>query len=144
MRDWSPRGSTNVQAGLNLGVQLAHEARLERPDATNYVILMSDGVANVDATNPFAILETAYDRDAGNPLRLITVGVGINNYNDVLLEQLAQHGNGWYRYLDDPSQARVHVQPGQLAGAVHAVRGPDAGPGDLGPRRGQVVADHRV
>ena len=103
----SPGGSTNVQAGLNLGVQLANRARLERPEANNYVILMSDGVANVDATNPFAILESAYDRDAGNPLRLITVGVGINNYNDVLLEQLAQHGNGWYRYLNDPDQARV-------------------------------------
>ena len=102
----APHGSTNVQAGLNLGVQLANQARLERPDATNYVILMSDGVANVDATNPFAILESAYDRDAGNPLRLITVGVGITNYNDVLLEQLAQHGNGWYRYLDSSDQAR--------------------------------------
>ena len=102
----APHGSTNVQAGLNLGVQLANQARLERPEATNYVILMSDGVANVDATNPFAILESAYDRDASNPLRLITVGVGITNYNDVLLEQLAQHGNGWYRYLDSSDQAR--------------------------------------
>ena len=102
----APHGSTNVQAGLNLGVQLANQARLERPDATNYVILMSDGVANVDATNPFAILESAYDRDASNPLRLITIGVGITNYNDVLLEQLAQHGNGWYRYLDSSDQAR--------------------------------------
>ena len=102
-----PRGSTNVQAGLDLGVRLANQARLERPDAYNYIILMSDGVANVDATNPFAILESAYDRDAGNPLRLITIGVGINNYNDVLLEQLAQYGNGWYRYLDDTDQARA-------------------------------------
>ncbi len=106
IRRLAPHGSTNVQAGLNLGVQLANQARLERPDAYNYVILMSDGVANVDATNPFAILESAYDRDAGNPLRLITVGVGINNYNDVLLEQLAQHGNGWYRYLDTTDQAQ--------------------------------------
>ena len=102
----APHGNTNVQAGLNLGVRLANRARLERPDAYNYVILMSDGVANVDATNPFAILESAYDRNAGNPLRLITVGVGITNYNDVLLEQLAQHGNGWYRYLDSSDQAR--------------------------------------
>ena len=102
-----PRGSTNVQAGLDLGVRLANQARLERPDAYNYVILMSDGVANVDATNPFAILESAYDRDASNPLRLITIGVGIGNYNDVLLEQLAQHVNGWYRYLDDTDQARA-------------------------------------
>ena len=32
--------------------------------------------------------------------------MGIENYNDVLLEQLAQHGNGWYRYFDDTAQAR--------------------------------------
>ena len=102
----APHGSTNVQAGLNQGVRLADQIRQERPEAYNYVILMSDGVANVDATNPFAILESAYDRNALNPLRLITIGVGINNYNDVLLEQLAQHGNGWYRYLDDTGQAR--------------------------------------
>ncbi len=103
----APGGSTNVQAGLNLGVRLADEARRERPDAFNYIILMSDGVANVDATNPFAILESAPDYDRQNPLRLITIGVGIANYNDYLLEQLAQHGNGWYRYLDDTAQARA-------------------------------------
>ena len=102
-----PHGSTNVQAGLDLGVRLAHEARRERPEAHNYVILMSDGVANVDATNPFAILESAGDYDNANPLRLITIGVGIENYNDYLLEQLAQHGNGWYRYLNDTGQARA-------------------------------------
>ena len=102
-----PRGSTNVQAGLDLGVRLADEARRERPSAYNYVILMSDGVANVDATNPFAILESAGDYDGSNPLRLITIGVGIQNYNDYLLEQLAQHGNGWYRYLNDTGQARA-------------------------------------
>ena len=102
-----PHGSTNVQAGLNLGVRLADDARERRPDAYNYVILMSDGVANVDATDPFAILETAYDPNTRNPLRLITIGVGINNYNDPLLELLAQHGNGWYRYLDSTEQARA-------------------------------------
>ena len=107
----SPHGSTNVQAGLDLGVWLADQARRERPEAHNYVILMSDGVANVDATNPFAILESAGDPDgrpdSRNPLRIITIGVGIENYNDYLLEQIAQHGNGWYRYLSDIDQART-------------------------------------
>ena len=42
-----------------------------------------------------------------NPLRLITIGVGIENYNDTLLEQLAQHGNGWYRYLSNDVEARA-------------------------------------
>ena len=103
----APHGSTNVQAGLDLGVRMADRIRRERPDAYNYIILMSDGVANVDATDPFAILESAPDRNSGNPLRLITVGVGIANYNDYLLEQLAQHGNGWYRYLSTTHQARA-------------------------------------
>ena len=103
----APHGSTNVQAGLNLAVKLADRARRERPEAYNYIILMSDGVANVDATDPFAILESAGDSDGSNPLRLITIGVGIENYNDYLLEQLAQHGNGWYRYLSDTEQARA-------------------------------------
>ena len=102
----APHNSTNVQAGLDLGVRLADQARRERPGAYNYIILMSDGVANVDATNPFAILDSSPDTDHRNPLRLITVGVGIENYNDYLLEQLAQHGNGWYRYLDTTAQAR--------------------------------------
>ena len=103
----APHDSTNVQAGLDLGVKLADRVRRDRPDAYNYVILMSDGVANVDATDPFGILESAYDANSSNPLRLITIGVGIENYNDYLLEQLAQHGNGWYRYLSDVDQARA-------------------------------------
>ena len=109
----APHDSTNVQAGLNLGVKLADRMRLDRPEALNYVILMSDGVANVDATNPFAILESAYDADARNPLRLITLGVGIANYNDVLLEQLAQHGNGWYRYLSTVDDGRSFASHGR-------------------------------
>ena len=103
----TPGGSTNVQAGLNRAVEIADSMRRHSPRAYNYIILMSDGVANVDATNPFAILESAGDRDSRNPLRLITIGVGIENYDDHLLEQLAQYGNGWYRYLDDTEQARV-------------------------------------
>ena len=102
----NPHDSTNVQAGLDLGVRLADRMRRERPEALNYIVLMSDGVANVDATDPFAILEATSAPDGANPLRLITVGVGIENYNDQLLEQLAQHGNGWYRYLFDEEQAR--------------------------------------
>ena len=101
-----PHQTTNVQAGLDLGVQLADQARQQRPGAHNYVILFSDGVANVDATDPFGILESLGTRNSANPLRLITIGVGVENFNDYLLEQLAQHGDGWYRYLSDADQAR--------------------------------------
>lgn len=105
-----PGGATNVQEGLDEGLDLAYRARAQNPDAINYVILFSDGVANVDATNPFAILHNlgeASEYSRPNPIRIITIGVGIQGYNDVLLEQIAQFGNGWYRYLDNPGQART-------------------------------------
>ncbi len=106
-----PYYGTNVQAGLNLAVQVANDAREAWPDSDNYVVLISDGVANVDATDPFAILESAADVDESNPLRLITIGVGLGHYNDVLLEQLAQYGNGWYYYIDSVEQAYETFTP---------------------------------
>ncbi len=138
----TPNNSTNVQAGLNLGVRLADEARRERPDAFNYIILMSDGVANVDATNPFAILDSSPDRDYRNPLRLITIGVGIANYNDVLLEQLAQQR--LVPLLRRHRPGTGDLQPRELGRPLHALRRPDARPGDLGPPPGQLLAHRRL
>ena len=102
-------GGTNVQAGLDEALWLANDARHNNPDAVNYVILFSDGVANINATDPFAILhnvgqDSEYSRV--NPIRIVTIGVGING-NDHLLEQVAQFGNGWYRYFDTWEQAKA-------------------------------------
>ncbi len=102
-------GSTNVQAGLDEALWLADGARRDNPEAVNYVILFSDGVANVNATDPFAILHNVgqgseYSRT--NPIRIVTIGVGIDG-NDHLLEQIAQFGNGWYRYFETPQQAEA-------------------------------------
>ena len=145
-----PHGSTNVQAGLDLGVRLAHEARWERPDAHNYVILMSDGVANVDATNPFAILESVGDResagdyDSSEPAashhdrrwnrelqRLPSGAVGAARQRLVPLPE--RHGTG-----------AGDIQPRELACAVDTVCGPDAGAGNVEPGGRGVVADHRL
>ena len=102
-------GSTNVQAGLDEALWLANQARNDNPEAVNYVILFSDGVANVNATDPFGILhnvgqDSEYSRV--NPIRIVTIGVGIDG-NDHLLEQIAQFGNGWYRYFETPQHAEV-------------------------------------
>ena len=140
----APHGSTNVQAGLNLGVQLANQARLERPEANNYVILMSDGVANVDATNPFAILESAYDRDASNPLRLITDRRGHQQLQRRVAGAAGAARQRLVPLSQRPSPGSGDLQPGELAGAVDALCGPDAGPGDVGPGCGQDVADRRL
>jgi Ca-activated chloride channel family protein len=99
-------GSTNVEAGLRQAYQLASRNFTE--GAINRVILCSDGVANVGATGPDAILERVRDY-ASQGVLLTTVGFGMD-YNDYLMEQLANDGNGNYAYVDTLDEAeRVFV-----------------------------------
>jgi Ca-activated chloride channel family protein len=99
----APGGSTNAEEGLRLGYELAGRER--RRGTINRVILCSDGVANAGATSAATILErvAAY---AGRGVELTTVGFGMGNFNDVLLEQLADRGNGRYAYVDTLDEAR--------------------------------------
>jgi Ca-activated chloride channel family protein len=97
-----PGGSTNLEHGLRLGYDLARSALTE--NGIDRVVLASDGVANVGLTDPQGILETIR-RDAEAGIELVSVGVGMGNYNDVLLEQLADQGDGFYAYVNTPDEA---------------------------------------
>lgn len=96
-------GATNAEAGLRLGYGMAMEAF--KSDGINRVILCSDGVANVGQTEADAILDVI-DRHVERGVTLTTVGFGMSNYNDTLMEQLANNGNGFYAYVDDMDEAR--------------------------------------
>jgi len=97
-----PEGATNAEAGLRLGYGQANRAFM--PGAINRVILCSDGVANVGQTGP----ESIWDAIAGyasEGITLTSVGFGMGNYNDVLMEQLADNGDGFYAYVDTLREA---------------------------------------
>ena len=99
----TPMNSTNVDAGLRVGYGLADE--MYRQGANNRVVLCSDGVANTGAVDRNTLVDfvrTYAQRD----IMLTTIGVGMGNYNDVLLEQLADKGNGFYAYVDTPEEAQ--------------------------------------
>jgi Ca-activated chloride channel family protein len=98
-----PMASTNAEAGLILGYREANKAFLS--NGINRVILCSDGVANVGNTGPDSIWESIEDY-ASEGITLTSVGVGMGNYNDVLMEQLADQGNGFYAYIDNMNEAR--------------------------------------
>ncbi len=98
-----PGGSTNLEAGLEVGYSLANEA-FQR-GATNRVILASDGVANVGLTDPDG-LAAQIRGDADSGIQLVTIGVGMGNFNDVVMETLANDGDGFYAYVNDKAQAR--------------------------------------
>ena len=99
----TPEGSTNAEEGLMLGYQMAAEHA--EAGRINRVILLSDGVANVGLTGSDSILNTV-NTYVEEGVTLSTVGFGMGNYNDVLMERLANDGDGNYAYVDTPSEAR--------------------------------------
>ena len=97
-----PGGSTNAEEGLRLGYEMAD--RWLNPERITRIILLSDGVANVGQTGPEAILNQVR-KYVNEGVTLSTVGVGMGNYNDVLMEQLANDGDGNYFYIDNLTEA---------------------------------------
>ena len=93
-------GSTNAEAGIHLAYETAN--KMFMPGYNNRVVLTSDGMANVGNTNPELILNRITDAK-NRGIFLTTVGVGQDMYNDYLLEQLANKGNGHYLYFADSS-----------------------------------------
>lgn len=72
-----PEGSTNAEAGLRLGYEMAREQL--RDEGINRVVLASDGVANVGATDAESILSRIRD-DAEAGIQLVSVGFGMGNF----------------------------------------------------------------
>ncbi len=98
-----PSGSTYVEDGLRLAYKMAAEE--VQPGRITRVLLLSDGVGNVGRTGAESILSQIRPQvDAG--VSLTTVGFGMGNFNDVLMEQLANDGDGAYHYVDTLTEAR--------------------------------------
>ena len=112
-----PGGSTNLEAGLRLGYELARHGLTE--DGIDRIVLASDGVANVGLTDADGIL-AGIRRDAAAGIELVSVGVGMGNYNDALLERLADDGDGFYAYVNSRDEAR-RLFSDDLTGTLQAV-----------------------
>ncbi|MFZ4394708.1 MAG: YfbK domain-containing protein [Kiritimatiellia bacterium] len=110
-------GSTNLEGGMHRAYQQA--AKAFTPGGENRVILISDGVANLGADNAQDILrEIEAFRKQG--VTCSVFGVGEGTYNDALLEELANKGQGVYRFLDsDEEVKRVFVD--DLAATINNI-----------------------
>lgn len=108
-------GSTNLTEGLKLGYQVA--GKHFSSGGVNRVILCSDGVANVGNDDAKQMLDAVNEyRQQG--VTLMTVGVGVDGqtagqaasgaerFNDGLMEQLANRGDGQYIYLGSAEDAQ--------------------------------------
>lgn len=110
-------GSTNMGSGIQLAYERA--ARNLGPGSLSRVIVLSDGDANVGKTSHKDILDTIRGH-VKEGVTLSTIGFGMGNYKDDLMEQLANKGNGNYYYIDGISQARRVFQE-QLGATLEVV-----------------------
>ena len=101
-------GSTAGGAGIRLAYQVAREHFL--PRGNNRVILATDGDFNVGASSDGELVRMIEDRRQDGVF-LTVLGFGTGNLKDSKMEQLANHGNGHYAYVDDLLEAKkVFVQ----------------------------------
>ncbi len=98
-----PAGSTNAFEGLKLAYAMArghYEA-----DKINRIILCSDGVANQGRSTVAEEMLALVRQSTDEGISLSTVGFGMGNYNDVLMEKLANQGDGNYAYVNGREEA---------------------------------------
>ncbi|HEX8621206.1 MAG TPA: VWA domain-containing protein, partial [Allosphingosinicella sp.] len=96
-------GSTAGAEGIRQAYALA-ERNLD-PKGVNRVILATDGDFNVGITDPNE-LKGFVERERGKGVFLSVLGFGMGNYNDALMQTLAQNGNGAAAYIDTVAEAR--------------------------------------
>ncbi len=98
-----PGGSTYVEDGLKIAYKLAVDE--VQSNRITRVMVLSDGVGNVGNTGHESLLRQI-QKHVDQGVTLTTVGFGMGNYNDILMEQLANDGDGSYYYVDTLSEAR--------------------------------------
>ncbi len=99
----SAGGSTAGGAGLQLAYQTARENFIE--GGVNRILLATDGDFNVGTSDTKALIELV-ERERDKGVTLTTLGFGTGNYNEAMMEQIADHGNGNYAYIDSALEAR--------------------------------------
>jgi Ca-activated chloride channel family protein len=113
----SAGGSTNGASGIQLAYKLAHDTLVK--GGINRVVLATDGDFNV-GTVDFEALVDIVERERSTGVELTTLGFGTGNYNENLMERLADAGNGNYAYIDTLSEARK-VLVSQLSSTLYTI-----------------------
>jgi len=96
-------GSTAGGEGIQKAYDLA-EANFKK-DGVNRIILATDGDFNVGIYDDEE-LKSYIGRKRKSGIFLSVLGFGQGNYNDALMQKLAQNGNGNASYIDNLNEAR--------------------------------------
>ncbi len=110
-------GSTAGAAGIQLAYQVAEEHFIE--GGNNRIILATDGDFNVGTSSDSELIRLIEEkREQGTFLTVL--GFGSGNLKDNKMEQIANHGNGNYYYLDSEMEAKK-VLVSELGGTLFTI-----------------------
>ncbi|MGH8354651.1 MAG: vWA domain-containing protein, partial [Pseudomonas sp.] len=99
----SAGGSTAGESGIQLAYRQAQQGYLAK--GINRILLATDGDFNVGISDFETLKKLAADKRKTG-VSLTTLGFGVDNYNEQLMEQLADAGDGNYAYIDSLREAR--------------------------------------
>jgi len=130
-------GSTNGAAGIRLAYSMAQQAYIK--DGINRIVLATDGDFNVGTVN-FESLKNLVEEKRISGVSLTTLGFGTGNFNDHLMEQLADAGNGNYSYIDTLNEAQK-VLVDELSSTLYTIAKDVKIQIEFNP---QIVAEYRL
>lgn len=110
-------GSTAGAEGIELAYQIAEKHFLKK--GNNRIILATDGDFNVGPSSEDALIRLI-EQKRDNDIFLSVLGFGMGNYQDSKMEQLADHGNGNYAYIDNILEAQK-VLVNEFAGTLFTI-----------------------
>ena len=110
-------GSTAGADAMDKAYQIARKYQLK--NGINRILMATDGDFNV-GTVDFATLKGRVAEQRKSGVSLTTLGFGSGNYNEQLMEQMADAGDGNYSYIDTEKEAKKVLQQ-QLASTLATV-----------------------
>ena len=96
-------GGTAGESGMRLAYSEAKAGFI--PGGNNRIVMMTDGDFNV-GMNSVDEMVRFVEKQRESGVYLSTVGFGQGNYREDMMEQIANHGNGNYSYIDNVNEAR--------------------------------------
>jgi Ca-activated chloride channel family protein len=99
----SAGGSNAGGAGLQLAYNIARDNFVQ--GGVNRILLATDGDFNVGVSDTKALIQMV-ERERDSGITLTTLGFGQGTYNEAMMEQIADHGNGNYAYIDSALEAK--------------------------------------
>jgi len=111
-------GGTSMGTGMDLAYR--HAVKKAAGGVVSRVVVLTDGDTNIGPNlSPQAMLESIH-KYVAEGVTLTTVGFGMGNYRDDLMEKLADKGNGNCFYVDSYKEARKVFET-QLTGTLEVI-----------------------